>query len=133
MGKYTEIKRILIFTFFGPLVGTILFFFTTMIISSVTAHRPSFLTFSEKLSLFPLFLFFGYVSAIIPAFVVGIISAFLSFKNPWANYGILIILSVIACMFSFFLERPSDFIIPSIVGISTTMVMGYFVFLTGKR
>ncbi|MEJ2437969.1 MAG: hypothetical protein P8Y35_08440 [Sulfurovaceae bacterium] len=108
MGKYTEIKRILIFTFFAPLVGTIL-------------------------SLFPLFLFFGYVSAIIPAFVVGIISAFLSFKNPWANYGVLIILSVIACMYFFFLERPSDFIIPSIVGISTTIVMGYFVFLTGKR
>ncbi len=121
-------KTILLFTFLGPLIGVLLFFLPSLIIAFSSKSDASSFTFIQGLSLFPVFFVVGYFVAILPAFTTGAIATFLRFENPWINYGILVILSVLTCLVYFFYSRNNDFILPSIVGVVTTMILGYIVF-----
>lgn len=121
-------KTILLFTFLGPLIGVLLFFLPSLIIAFSSKSDASSFTFIQGLSLFPVFFVGGYFVAILPAFTTGVIATFLRFENPWINYGILVILSVLTCLVYFFYSRNNDFILPSIVGVVTTMILGYIVF-----
>jgi len=122
-------KKFLIFTFFGPPIGVMLFFLPSLIGVLIFEDNSSFLTLGQGLSLFPMFFVMGYFNAIIPAFITGVIATFLKFKNPWMNYSVLMVLSTMTCVTYFSCHRANDFILPSIVGIATTMVLGYVVFL----
>lgn len=126
-------KKILLFTFIGPAVGSILFFIISLIGVLVFAPDSRALSLREELSLFPLFLIFGYAFAIIPAIFVGIFAIFLKYKDPWTNYTLLILSSFVICIIFFFNDRPNDYIFPSTLGILTTMVLGYFIFLKVKK
>ena len=122
-------KTILLFTFVGPPIGILLFFLSSLIGVLIFKNGSSSLTFGQGLSLFPVFFVLGYFVAIIPAFITGVIATFLRFENPWINYGTLVILSTTICLIYFFYNRNYDFLFPSAVGIVTTIILGYIVFL----
>jgi hypothetical protein len=128
-----DMKRIIIFTLLAPPLGVLLLFLPVFIGVYVFANETDSISFLQSLAIFPFFFIFGYYIAIVPAFIIGIVAKFLAFKNPWINYGLLILSSIIICFVYFFDERDDWFSIFVSMGIFTTMILGYFMLLKGKH
>ena len=125
-------KRIFIFTFAAPPLGVLLFFLPIFIGVYVFANETNSIRFLQSLAIFPFFFIFGYYITIVPAFFIGVVAKLLTFKNPWINYALLILSSIIICFVYFFDKRDDWFTIFVSMGISTTMILGYFMLLKGK-
>lgn len=124
-------KRILIFTFVGPILGVLLFFvpaFISAYIFSDEGHRLPL----ESLMVFPFFFIFAYVVAVVPAFLIGAVAKLLTFKNPWLNFTSLVLASIIICVVCFYELRTDWFSIMVGMGVASTVIVGYLMLLKGK-
>lgn len=125
-------KRIILFTFLGPLIGVLIFFLPILIATQLFGENSDSISFWQSLLVLLWFLIFGYFVALFPAFLVGVIAKFLTFKNPWINYAILNISSATLCLLYFSDQRNDWYSMLVIMGVLTTMILGYFFMLKGK-
>ncbi len=126
-------KKILLFTLLGPLIGVLIFLLPILIGLQLFGEDENFISFWQSLLLLPWFLIFGYFIAIFPAFLIGVIAKFLTFKNPWINYAILNISAAALSLFFFSDQRNDWYSLLVAMSVLTTMILGYFFFLKGKQ
>ncbi len=130
-------KKILLFALLAPPLGTLIFFgllFQPSIFLSIAGGGYSFVKNLEILVVgFSLFAFYGYVLALFPALIVGIFASLLRFKNPIANYVLIIVFSMFTSHFWFSKDQVIELqLIPKIddifvwLTIITTTIPGYF-------
>lgn len=125
-------KKILLFTLLGPLIGVLIFFLPILIGVQLFGENGDFISLWQSLLLLLWFLIFGYFAALFPAFLIGVIAKFLRFKNPWINYAILNISAATLSLFFFSDQRNDWYSLLVAMSILATMILGYFFFLKGK-
>lgn len=98
-------KRLLLFTFLGPLIGSILIYVLTWL--SFSTNNFEFDTFVIGSTLY---IVFGYIYGIVPAIITGAIAYFLNFEK-WIHILICIISAVLFTAFGLYIvNKSADFL-----------------------